>query len=160
MQGSLVSARLVFALLVALFSQGEREEGVLIDRLEGREVLEQYLALEEAGEVTLLRLEEGEPRETVTTLRRAPGASHLFLELEGERVYSMERFFSEEFQLRSDREVTLELPSYPARMVERAGSGEQERELPTEEWLFRRSGELLYIYPGSGATTLVARPVR
>lgn len=186
MQGSLVSARLIFTLLVALFSAGEQEKGVLVDRIVAGGALERYLAVAEAQGVAILELRAGEPPAAISTLRRAPGASHLFVELEGERVYSLEQFYAQEFRLLESAEVTLELPRYPEAMVERAsmgraGSDEQEegsngespssadvsalpgsdvREaVPAEPWLFRRSGTLLYIQPAGGTETLVVRPV-
>lgn len=185
MQASLVSARLVFALLVALFSAGDPAEGessVLVDRIVNGALSATYLATEEGGAVALVRLlPQGAPQ-AVAFLERLEGASHLFTEVEHERVYSLQRFFAEEYTLRESGNATMELPRYPEAMIvdasrgadtgeaEDAGEessgegsltgGDASTETPTSSWRFVRSDELLYLFPGESEEILVVRAVR
>lgn len=181
MQVSLLSARVVFALLVALFA-GEPESGALVDRVVGGEVAGSYVATEEAGAVAIVELRSGEPPQAVATLERLDTASHLFAEVGSERVYSLERLFDEEYRLPAAGSATLELPIYPEAMVANAQAATEERapeddapegletagesggstpeRAPTGEWRFLRSGELLYITPASGEALYVTREIR
>lgn len=186
MQASLVSARLVFALLIALFSAGnppEEDQSVLVDRIADGAILGTYLATEEEGAVALVRIEDQGPPQAVAFLERLEGAAHLLAELKNERVYSLERFFAEEYTLAESDTTTMELPLYPEAMIADASRGSRDATsdtrgalsldnggevatdappsaTPTSTWRFVRSGQLLYIFPGEGEEIFVVRLVR
>lgn len=168
MQVSVVSAKLVFALLIALFSSGSppgESSSVLVDRIAGGAVVASYVATEAEGAVALVELEPQGAPESLAILERVDGASHLFAELENERVYSMEEFFREEYTLSEGMSTRMELPVYPEAMIQRASRGEDgapeseqgSEEIPTTTWRFQRSGELLYLIPGDREEILVVR---
>jgi hypothetical protein len=190
LQASLVSARLVFALLVALFSSGGpggESSSVLVDRISGGAVVGSYVATEEAGAVALVQVEPQGPPESLAILERVDGASHLFAEIENERVYSLEEFFQAEYTLSESISTTMELPSYPEAMIRRAAGGSDgapggaataadgrggadgeetlpgvpedraPEDIPTSSWRFLQSGELLYLFPGESDEILVVR---
>jgi hypothetical protein len=161
LQASLVSAKLVFALLIALFSSGNPppdDGGVLVDRLAGGAITGTYVATAEQGDVALVRVEPQGAPEVVAILERVDGASHLFTELENERVYSLEPFFREEYTLAEGMTTTMELPVYPEAMIQRASAEENTSpESPTTTWRFVRSGALLYLFPGDREEILVVR---
>lgn len=191
MQASLVSARLVFALLIALFSSGDpagESSSVLVDRISGGAVVGSYVVTEEAGAVALVRVEPQGAPESLAILERVDGASHLFAEIENERVYSLEEFFQAEYTLSESMSTTMELPSYPGAMIRRAAGGSDgapggaataadgrggadgeetlpgspedraPEDIPTSSWRFLRSGELLYLFPGESDEIFVVRP--
>ncbi|MFP4409497.1 MAG: hypothetical protein ACLFPW_13330 [Spirochaetaceae bacterium] len=173
MQGSLVSARLVFALLIALFASGdpsEEKSGVLVDRISGTDVVGSYEAVETEGTVALTQVEARGAAQSLAMLERVDSAAHLFAELENQRVYSLEEFFREEYTLSEGMTTTMELPVYPEAMIRRAAGGSdgetdespEERvseEVPTASWRFLRSGELLYLFPGGSDEIFVVRPI-
>lgn len=199
MQGSILSARIVFALLVALFA-GENDSSVLVDRVVAGEVAGSYLATREAGAVALVELVPEEAPRAVATLERLDEAAHLFVEVGNERLYSLERLFEREYRLPAAGESRIQLPVYPEAMVVMAEVSQLEgaagesgiseasdletegseslageaaepeasaddaaaavRRVPTAEWRFFRSGELLYISPGAGDSLFVTRSVR
>ena len=153
-----------------------------MDRVRTGAVTATYLATDDEGAVSLLRLEPEAAPETVAFLERLDGASHLFTEPEHERVYSLERFFAEEYTLAESATTTMELPVYPEAMIAGASRGSEagvelssgvageegtegevrgvDEVVPTATWRFVRSGELLYIFPGDGEEILVVRSVR
>lgn len=156
-----------------------------MDRIRDGALTATYLATEEGGAVAFVRVEPQGAPEAVAFLERLDGAAHLFTELQNERVYSLERFFAEEYSLAESGTTTMELPVYPEAMIAGASRGgestlspkeedaaspesggavatmpEEEAEVPTATWRFVRSDELLYIFPGESAEIYVVRLVR
>lgn len=156
-----------------------------MDRIRDGALAATYLATEEDGAVALVRLEPQSAPEAIAFLERLDGASHLFTELQNERVYSLKRFFAAEYSLSESGTATMELPVYPEAMIAGASRGGErdrvpeqparalpeargaaanpsadEAAVPTATWRFVRSEELLYMFPGESAEIYVVRLVR
>ena len=138
MPANLLSARLLYGLLLALFSAGGppgEEATVLVDQFRGAELVASYLVTEELGAVAVAAVASSGPPESVAVLDRVPGASHLYTEIESERVYSLATFFAEEYRLHREAETRLSLPAYPEAMVllAEAGTGGNTESTDSEE---------------------------